>query len=72
MDDPWNPSYTTYAQADLGLMGILKNICPVRVMSSMEENSNEEVCIRSLRILSADPKLDEICTLHSAIHNSVS
>ena len=29
MTDPRNPSYTTYSQADLVLMGVLKNMCAV-------------------------------------------
>lgn len=60
MDDPRNPSYTTYTQADLVFMGILKNICSVKTMRSMEENFNEETCIRTLSILSGDPNLDEM------------
>lgn len=60
MDDPRNPSYTTYTQADLVFMGILKNVCSVKTMRSMEENFNEETCIRTLRILSGDPNLNEM------------
>lgn len=60
MDDPRNPSYTTYTQADLVFMGILKNICSVKTMRSMDENFNEETCIRTLSILSGDPNLDEM------------
>lgn len=60
MDDPRNSSYTTYTQADLVFMGILKNACSVKSMRSMEEHFNEEICIRTLKILSGDPSLDEM------------
>lgn len=42
MKDPRNPSYITYTQSDLVFMGILKNICAVKTMRSMEEKFNEE------------------------------
>ena len=32
MTDPRHPSYTTYTQADLALMGVMKNICAVKSM----------------------------------------
>lgn len=35
-------------------MGILKNICAVKTMRSMEEQFNEENCIDTLRILDGD------------------
>lgn len=60
MTDPRNPSYTVYTQSDLALMGILKNICAVKTMRSMEEQFNEEICIDTLRILSGDEKLEEM------------
>lgn len=60
MTDPRNPSYTTYTQSDLIWMGILKNICAVKTMRSMEEQFNEETCIDTLRILSGDEKLEEM------------
>ena len=60
MKDPRNSSYTTYTQADLVFMRILKNVCSVRSMRSMEENFNEEECIRTLKILSGDTELYEI------------
>lgn len=60
MDDPRNPSYTTYTQADLVFMGILKNVCSVKSMRSMEELFNEEACIRALRLLSDDQGLEEM------------
>lgn len=60
MTDPRNPSYTTYTQADLVFMGILKNICAVKTMRSMEEQFNEENCMNTLRILSGDKKLEEM------------
>ena len=60
MTDPRNPSYTTYSQADLVLMGVLKNMCAVKSMRSMEEEFNEEPCIDTLRILSGDHGLSEM------------
>ena len=60
MTDPRHPSYTTYTQADLALMGVMKNICAVKSMRSMEENFNEQPCIDTLRILSGDRKLNEM------------
>ncbi len=36
LEDPRNPSYITYTQADLVWMGLLKNICSVPTMKSME------------------------------------
>ena len=60
MNDPRNPSYTTYTQADLILMGLLKNVCAVKTMRSMEEEFNEEACIKTLRLLSGDPNLEEM------------
>ena len=60
MTDPRHPSYTTYTQADLVLMGLLKNVCSVKTMTSMEENFNEETCIRTLKIFSGDRNLEEM------------
>ena len=60
MTDPRNPSYTTYSQADLVLMGVLKNMCAVKSMRSMEEKFNEDTCIDTLRILSGDHGLSEM------------
>lgn len=60
MTDPRNPSYITYTQSDLVIMGILKNTCAVKTMRSMEEQFNEENCIDTLRILSGDEKLKEM------------
>ena len=60
MADPRNPSYITYTQSDLVWMGLLKNICAVKTMRSMEEQFNEEACIATLRILSGDKKLVEM------------
>ncbi len=60
MTDPRNPSYITYTQSDLVFMGILKNICAVKTMRSMEEQFNEENCIDTLRILSGDERLEEM------------
>lgn len=60
MADPRNPAYTVYTQSDLILMGVLKNICSVKTMRSMEEQFNEEACIDTLRILSGDRDLAEM------------
>ena len=60
MTDPRNSSYTIYTQSDLIFMGILKNICAVKTMRSMEEQFNEETCIDTLRILSGDRNLAEM------------
>ena len=60
MDDPRNQSYTTYTQADLVYMGLLKNVCAQHSMREMEENFNKETCIDTLRILSGNQKLEEM------------
>lgn len=60
MTDPRNLSYITYTQADLVLMGILKNMCAVKSMRSMEETFNEQQCIDTLRLLSGDQGLMEM------------
>ena len=60
MEDPRNPSYITYTQADLTYMGILKNICGQYSMREMEENFNHENCITTLQILSGNRKLEEM------------
>ena len=60
MKDPRNPSYTTYTQANLIFMGLLKNACSVESMRQLEETFNEEECIHTLRILAGDKFLDEI------------
>ena len=60
MTDPRNPAYITYTQSDLVWMGLLKNICAVKTMRSMEEQFNEEACIDTLRILSGDKNLAEM------------
>lgn len=60
MDDPRNQSYITYTQADLGFMGILKNVCGQHSMRGMEENFNTETCIDTLRVMSGDKNLDEM------------
>lgn len=60
MTDPRNQSYITYTQSDYVYMGILKNICGVKTMHSMEEMFNEASCIRTLGILSGDAGLKEM------------
>ncbi|MFR7972884.1 MAG: hypothetical protein ACLU8C_11060 [Lacrimispora saccharolytica] len=60
MDDPRNPSYITYTQADLGYMAILKNVCGQHTMREMEENFNKETCIDTLRIMSGNQNLNEM------------
>lgn len=60
MNDTRNPSYITYAQADLAYMSILKNVCGQYTMREMEENFNKTNCINTLRILSGNQKLEEM------------
>lgn len=60
MNDPRNQSYTTYTQADLGYLAILKNICGQYTMREMEENFNKDTCIETLRFLSGNQKLKEM------------
>lgn len=60
MEDPRHPSYITYSQSDLFYMGLMKNLCGVKTMHAMEEQFNEENCIRTLRILSGDRSLGEM------------
>ena len=60
MEDPRNISYITYTQADYVYMGILKNLCGVRTMHSMEEQFNASACIRTLGILSGNTELAEM------------
>lgn len=60
MADPRNLSYITYTQSDLVLMGVLKNMCAVKSMRSMEETFNEQQCIDTLRLLSGDRELMEM------------
>lgn len=60
MEDPRNQSYTTYIQADLGYMAILKNVCGQHSMREMEENFNKETCIDTLRIMSGNSHLEEM------------
>src|SRR5699024_3402341 len=65
MADPRNPSYITYSQSDLVLMGILKNMCAVKSMRSMEETFNEQPCIDTLRFLSGDQSEEHTSELQS-------
>lgn len=60
MDDPRNQSYTTYTQADLGYLAILKNICGQYTMREMEENFNQDTCIETLRLMSGNQRLNEM------------
>lgn len=60
MTDPRHQSYIIYSQQDLFYMGLLKNICGVKTMHSMEEQFNEKRCIETLRILSGDKLLNEM------------
>jgi len=60
MTDPRNQSYITYTQSDLGYMAILKNVCGQHTMREMSENFNQENCIDTLRIMSGNPKLEEM------------
>ena len=58
--DPRHQSYISYTQADLSYMAILKNICGQDTMRTMDENFNEETCIRTLGILSGHEDLEEM------------
>ena len=60
MDDPRNQSYILYTQSDLVWMGLLKNMCAVRTMRSMEDSFNTETCIETLKLLSGDKALEEM------------
>lgn len=60
MSDPRHSSYIIYSQADLVYMGLLKNMCGVKTMHSMEEQFNENECIETLKILSGNDKLEEM------------
>ena len=60
MTDPRHPSYTTYTQSDYVYMALLKNICGVKTMHSMEETFNHENCIRTLSIFSGHEELEEM------------
>lgn len=60
MEDPRHPSYILYSQQDLFYMGLLKNMCGVKTMRAMEEQFNEENCIKILKILSGDKNLTEM------------
>lgn len=60
MEDPRNQSYTTYTQADLVYMSILKNICSQKSMREMDENFNNDTCIETLSIMSGNQNLDEM------------
>lgn len=60
MDDSRNPSYITDNQTDLNYMAILKNVCGQHSMREMEENFNKENCIRTLRLMSGNRRLDEM------------
>lgn len=60
MKDPRNQSYTTYTQADLGYLAILKNVCGQYTMREMEENFNKDTCIETLRIMSGNQRLKEM------------
>src|SRR5699024_12216569 len=66
MADPRNPSYITYSQSDLVLMGILKNMCAVKSMRSMEETFNEQPCIDTL-----DRKSTRLNSSHVSISYAV-
>ncbi len=60
MMDPRHQSYITYTQADLVILGLLKNVCSVESMHQMEEKFNEAVCIHNLKVLSGNEKLEEM------------
>ena len=60
MKDPRKEGYCTYTQADYICMGLLKNICGQKTMTSMDEMFNEENCIDTLGKLSGHKGLDEM------------
>lgn len=60
MKDPRNKSYIKYTQSDLVFMGMLKNMCGVKTMHSMDENFNEEESIRTLSLISGNRELNEM------------
>lgn len=60
MNDPRHSSYTMYTQSDLIYMGIMKNICSIESMRQMEEQFNEDECIKNLSLLSGHKDLNEI------------
>ena len=60
MKDPRCIPYCTYTQQDYIFMAILKNICGQKSMSSMDENFNEDICIKTLQIMSGDNELNEM------------
>ena len=59
-EDPRNVAYITYTQTDLIILGILKNLCSVESMRSMEENFNEESCIHNFKMITGHSELSEI------------
>ena len=60
IEDPRNTSYITYTQEDLLILGILKNICSVESMRSLDENLNEEICIQNFARITGHHELEEI------------
>ena len=60
MDDPRDPRYITYTQADLVYMALLKNVCGQHTMREMDENFNLENCIDTLRLMSGNQRLEEM------------
>lgn len=60
MTDPRNEAYITYTQMDLIILAILKNVCSISSMRSMDENFNEDICIENLSKLTGDVALKEI------------
>lgn len=60
MENPRHSSYITYQQSDLIYMGLVKNLCGVKTLHSMEEQFNKKNCIAALRVLSGNKNLDEM------------
>lgn len=60
MDDPRNQNYITYQQTDLNYMVVLKNVCGQYSMREMEENFNDENCIRTLCLMSGNQELNKM------------
>ena len=60
MQDPRNKAYITYTQSDLVYLGLMKNLCSVESMRSMDEIFNEERCILNLGKMSGTGQLKEM------------
>lgn len=59
-EDPRNEGYITYPQEVYIMMGLMKNICGQTSMTEMEQNFNEEECIKTLAYMSGHKELKEM------------